>query len=130
MDTQQSNNKPVLAPAAILRFVLPSILSLILFLFLFSIDGNNTIQAAALAQFLNEQLALFLPVLILLIATSSATLAIICTLRRTDTGLLGEIFGVSWPWLWLRIVGALIAILVFFGVGPEAVWGAFYWIEV
>ena len=130
MDTQQSNNKPVLAPAAILRFVLPSILNLILFLVLFSIDGNNTILAAALAQFLNEQLAPFLPVLILLIATSSATLAIICTLRRTDTGLLGEIFGVSWPWLWLRIVGALIAILVFFEVGSEAVWGAFCWIEV
>ena len=97
MDTQQSNNKLVLALAAILRFVLPSILSLILFLVLFSIDGNNTILAAALAQFLNEQLAPFLPVLILLIATSSATLAIICTLRRTETGLLGELFGFSWP---------------------------------
>ena len=124
MDTQQSNNKTALTPTAILRFALPAILSLILFLVPFSIDGNNTILVAVLAQFLNEQLSPFLPVLILLIATSSATLAIICTLRRTDTGLLGELFGVSWPWLCLRIVGALIAILVVFEAGPEAVWGA------
>ena len=124
MDIQQSNNKTVLTPTAILRFVLPSILSLILFLVPFSIDGSNTILVAVLAQFLNEQLSPLLPVLILLIATSSATLAIICTLRRITTGLLGELFGVSWPWLCLRIVGALIAILVVFEAGPEAVWGA------
>ena len=65
MDTQQSNNKLVLTPAAILRFVLPSILSLILFLVPFSIDENNTMLVAVLAQFLNKQLAPFLPVLIL-----------------------------------------------------------------
>ncbi len=123
MDTQQASSKVALTPTAILRFALPSILSLILFLVPFSIDGNNTILVAVLAQFIKEQLAPFLPLLILLIATASATLAMICSLRRTDTGLLGELFDVSWPWLCLRIVGALIAILVFFEVGPEAVWG-------
>ena len=114
MDIQQSNNKVALTPTAILRFALPSILSLILFLVPFSIDGNHTILVAVLAQFFNEQLSSFLPLLILLIATSSAALAIICTLRRTDTGLLGKLFGISWLWLCLRIVGALIAIMVFF----------------
>jgi nucleoside recognition membrane protein YjiH len=124
MDTQQSNIKSALTPTGVLRFIVPSILSLILFLVPFSIDGNNTILVAVLAQFLNEQLTPFLPVLILLIATSSAALATICTFRRTDTGLLGELFGVSWPWLCLRIIGAVIAVLVFFEAGPEAVWGA------
>jgi len=123
MDTQQSNSKAALTPTAILRFVIPSLLSLILFLVPFSIDGNNTILVAVLAQFLKDQLDPLLPVLILLIATASATFAIICTVRRINTGLLGELFGVSWPWLCLRIIGALIAILVFFEAGPEAVWG-------
>ena len=94
-----------------------------MFLVPFSIDGSSTILVAVLAGFLNEELGPILPVLILLIATSSAALAVICSWRRIHEGLLGTLFWVSWPWLCLRIVGSVVAVLVFFEIGPEVVWG-------
>jgi len=123
MNTQQTENATAHNPFAILRFALPSLLSLLLFLVPFSIDGSSTILVAVLAGFLNEELGPILPVLILLIATSSAALAVICSWRRIHEGLLGTLFWVSWPWLCLRIVGSVVAVLVFFEIGPEVVWG-------
>ena len=123
MNTQQTENATAHNPIAILRFALPSLLSLLLFLVPFSIDGSSTILVAVLAGFLNEELGPILPVLILLIATSSAALAVICSWRRIHEGLLGTLFWVSWPWLCLRIVGSVVAVLVFFEIGPEVVWG-------
>ena len=124
MDNPQldSEASPTIADTA--RFVVPSLLSLLLFLIPFNIDGSNTILVAVVAQFLRDQLDPVLSEVILFIAASSAALAIFCSWRRIHSGILAELFRVSWPWLVLRIIGALVAVMVFFELGPEMVWGA------
>ncbi|MCG8414657.1 MAG: YjiH family protein, partial [Pseudomonadales bacterium] len=82
------------------------------------------ILVAVVAQFLRDQLDPVLPTAILLICLSSASVALYCSWRKIHSGLLAELFRVSWPWLVLRILGAVITILVFFEIGSEIIWGA------
>jgi len=109
---------------SVLRFAVPSLLSLLLFLVPFPVDGGSTILVSVLAGFLNDLLGPVLPVLILAISASSALLAVYCHWRGIGHGLLGELFGVSLHWLLLRLLGATFAAMVLFEFGPEAVWGA------
>lgn len=108
---------------SILRFAVPSLLSLFLFLVPLPIDGNSTIIVAVIAGFLNDTLGPILPALILCICIASALLALYCNWKDIDSGLLGKLFGVNLHWLILRCIGAAVAIMVFFEFGPEAVWG-------
>ena len=118
-----SPSDPSLSVKSVLRFAVPSLLSLLLFLAPVPVDGGSTVLVAVLAEFLNERLGPVLPVLILAISTSSALLAVYCRWRGIDNGLLGQLFGVSFHWLLLRLLGAAFAAMVFFEFGPEAVWG-------
>jgi nucleoside recognition membrane protein YjiH len=108
-----------LGPRAVLRFVLPSLASLLLFLVPFRIDGESTILVAELAAFLREGLAPVLPALILFIAGVSALASLVLSLRRRERGLLGMLFCVRWYWVVLRLAGATIAAMVLLGAGPE-----------
>ena len=107
--------------AAILKFIMPSSLSLLLFLVPLPIAGNTTILVAVLARWLGQQLAPMLPVVIVLITVSSACMSLYCAVRGERSGLLAGLFRVVWPWLVLRIVGAVIAGAVFFELGPEII---------
>ncbi len=108
---------------AILRFAIPSLLSLLLFLVPLPIDGSSTIIVAVLANFLNKTMSPVLPALILCICIVSALLALYCRWREVHDGIIGKLFGVNLHWLVLRCIGAIVAIMVFFESGPEAVWG-------
>jgi len=108
-----------LGPRAVLRFAVPSLASLLLFLVPFRIDGESTILVAELAAFLREGLAPVLPALILCIAGVSALGSLVVSLRRRERGLLGMLFCVRWYWVALRLAGAAIATMVVLGAGPE-----------
>lgn len=123
METPQTNPSVSLTAQSILKFVLPAILSLCLFLFPFSIDGSNTILVAVVAQFLRDQLETILPVAIVLVSISSALLAIYASWRHIHSGIIAELFRVTWPWLVLRLLGAVIAVMVYFEFGSEIIWG-------
>ena len=117
--TERTAGAVTLGPRAVLRFVLPSLASLLLFLVPFRIDGESTILVAELAAFLREGLAPVLPALILFIAGVSALASLVLSLRRRERGLLGMLFCVRWYWVVLRLAGALIAAMVLLGAGPE-----------
>lgn len=112
-----------LGPRAVLRFVLPSLASLLLFLVPFRIDGESTILVAEFAAFLREALAPVLPALILFIAGVSALASLVLSLRRRERGLLGMLFCVRWYWVVLRLAGAAVAAMVLLGAGPEVLRG-------
>ena len=124
MAISQPSSTVELSPPTILKFALPAILSLILFLLPVSLDGNTTIVVAVIAQFLQESLSPTLPVAILLITLSSAMLSLYCFWRPVRSELLAKLFQTSWPWLILRLLGAAITTLVFFQAGSEIIWGA------
>lgn len=124
MDSPTADSKTALSPASIARFAVPAILSLLLFLVPFSIDGSNTILVAVVAQFLREQLDPILAIAILLITFSSAGMAIFANVKHVHSGIIAELFRVTWPWLVLRVLGALISLAVFFEIGSEIIWGA------
>ncbi|MHA7815602.1 MAG: YjiH family protein [Pseudohaliea sp.] len=117
--TDRGDAAAALTPGAVLRFALPSLASLLLFLVPFRIDGESTILVAELAAFLREGLAPVLPVLILVIAGVSALASLVLSLRRRERGLAGRLFCVRWYWVLLRLAGAAIAAMVLFGAGPE-----------
>jgi len=117
--TDRTAGTVTLGPRAVLRFVLPSLASLLLFLVPFRIDGESTILVAELAAFLREGLAPVLPALILCIAGVSALASLVLSLRRRERGLLGMLFCVRWYWVVLRLAGAAIAAMVLLGAGPE-----------
>ena len=117
--TDRTAGSELLGARAVLRFMLPSLASLLLFLVPFRIDGESTILVAELAAFLRESLASLLPALILFIAGVSALASLVLSLRRRERGLLGMLFCVRWYWVVLRLAGAAIAAMVLLGAGPE-----------
>lgn len=117
--TDRTAGSEPLGTRAVLRFMLPSLASLLLFLVPFRIDGESTILVAELAAFLRESLAPLLPALILFIAGVSALASLVLSLRRRERGLLGMLFCVRWYWVVLRLAGAAIAAMVLLGAGPE-----------
>jgi len=119
-----ADDKPVAINArSVAKFAIPSILSLLLFLIPVTIDGESTLLISVAAALLKTHLAPILPALILFITLSSATLSIYCAFQPHTQGLLGKRCNVEWYWMLLRIIGAMVAFMVFFQLGPQAVWG-------
>jgi nucleoside recognition membrane protein YjiH len=110
---------------SVLRFVLPSLAGILIFLTPIQWHGNSTIGIGIITGWLKVALGSFaLPILIgILILTSVLTIAGTVFKNRWihDSDRLKDIYDVSVTWLLLRILGAVFGIMYLFQIGPELV---------
>lgn len=109
-----------------LKFILPSLIGIILLMFPFKYEGETTIVVALLAGKLTELLEFILPTIVLLVIAFSSIMTLIYKLFKPNfmenSEYLKSIFSVSNFWLGTRIVGLILAILVYLEIGPEWIW--------
>src|SRR5699024_9052491 len=109
--------------ATLLKFIIPSLIGILMFIFPISLDGETTIPVAFLANILNESLGFDKVVLIVVIIINISALftLIFSWIYRPKNAFLANLFTVNPVWVILRIVGAVFSIMAIMTVGPEAV---------
>lgn len=107
-----------------LRFFVPSMIGLLLFLVPFpTADGGFTILFGLYSEWINAQFGFFLVELMLVLAVIASVASIFHLLVKTDWSetrpVMHAIAATSIGWVFLRTVGALIGLMVYFEFGPE-----------
>lgn len=109
-----------------LKFIVPSIIGVLLFIFPFEYNGETTIVVAFLASLITDLLENSLPILTLVIISFTAVVTLINQIFQPEfirkSKFLRGIALVSPFWATVNYVGFLLAALTFFNVGPEWIW--------
>ena len=108
--------------SSFIKFIVPSLIGILLFMTPVKIDGNFTIPIAFLSNLLVESLGNILPLLAVIVISISAIGSIIIKIFRTKNKILNSLFNVTPIWLIGRILGMIIAILSYLHIGPEFIW--------
>ena len=108
--------------SSFIKFIVPSLIGILLFMTPVKIDGNFTIPIAFLSNLLVESLGNILPLLAVIVISISAIGSIIIKIFRTENKILNSLFNVTPIWLIGRILGMIIVILSYLRIGPEFIW--------
>lgn len=115
--------RPTTGSSATLRFLIPSLIGILLFLVPFPVDGGLTVLFGLYSDWVNSQFGFMLVELMVAITVLSAVAGTLFLLLKPDMRhsrpLLYSIAAVTPGWLLLRWVGAVIALMVYFEFGPE-----------
>lgn len=117
---KNSNNK--YSTSSFLKFILPSIIGIFLFMTPIKIDGNFTIPVAFLSNYVVTKLSDILPLAAVIIVSISAIGGILIKIFKTENKFINSLFNVTPVWLLGRIIGMILIILTYFKIGPEFIW--------
>lgn len=110
-----------------LKFIIPSLIGVFLFMLPIKVGDGFTIPIAVLADWIQGFLGNYLSSIMMVIIIISAIMSVLAKingenfLRRTP--FFQQLFNVSVFWTITRVLAAVFAIMVFFQLGPEAVYG-------
>lgn len=117
----------LLKDSRILRFVIPSLMGLFLFITPIHQNGNMTIPVAVMAHKLLSWIESFSLTLLWVLITMSAIITVAHRIKRIPILAKNEkihaLFSVSGFWFWVRITGALFVNMIYFGIGPDMIIG-------
>ncbi|RTR01481.1 YjiH family protein [Halomonas nitroreducens] len=117
-----------LSPYGLIKFLVPSILGVLLFLVPFSTGDTINIGMGLMADGLKALLGEALPAIATLVLCLSVLLTGIVKLTRPGwarEGMLRDLFDVAPLWVIMRSLGALFALMTYFQVGPEIITASF-----
>lgn len=109
-----------------LKFIGPSVLGILLLMLPFKYEGETTIVVALLAGKMTEILESILPSIILgfIVFTGLVSLSHkifkLFFVKKSD--FLQEIFETSNLWIMVRVIGMVLAVMVYFQLGPKWIW--------
>lgn len=120
---KDTGTAPDRSPRAVLRFLIPSLLGLALFLMPVTVDGNVTVVFGLYTSWMQSFFGEALLAGVVAITVVSALLGLYYMLMKPDwkeaRPYLHAAATCTLGWLFLRVVGAAIGIMVLFEVGPE-----------
>lgn len=109
------------------RFMIPSLIGLFLFVTPISQDGNLTIPIAVISGWMQEILAPAMMTMLWVIISLSALVTIVHKIFRLPfiqrSEKLNGLFDPSWFWFAVRLAGALLVNMIYFGFGPDILIG-------
>lgn len=109
-----------------LRFIIPSVIGILLLMFPFQYQGKTTIVVALLAGKMTSGLESILPTVVLIFITFTGIVTVIYKLFKPafieNNEFLNGIFNVSSFWAVVRVIGLILSFLVYFQIGPEWIW--------
>ncbi|MFD1416877.1 YjiH family protein [Oceanobacillus jeddahense] len=104
-----------------LKFLLPSLFGIFIFLFPIVDGGIFNIPLGIITEFLIEQMESLLPGIITFTMVISTVLTLITMLIKPEfivnSGFLSSLFNVSVFWMVVRVLGTIFAIMTFYGAG-------------
>lgn len=110
----------------ILKFLIPSLIGIFLFMIPLPINGNVTVAVAFLSNslqgLLNNYLTAIMTTMIIISAIGSIYTKIFKPKFIINNKFLNNLFNISPIWFISRIVGAVLAILTYFQVGTEIIY--------
>lgn len=108
------------------RFLIPSIIGIILFMVPFKYDGEFTIPVAILSGLFTDLLGNALPAIITVLVTFTGLMTMIYKLTKPEfiekSKELKGLFNVNNFWFAVRILGMILVVLTYFKLGPEWIW--------
>lgn len=112
----------------LLKFIIPSVLGILLFLVPYSVGDTINIGMGLAADWLRELLSDVLPAIVTLVLVTSVALTLYVKAVKpgwAQESAWGQLFDVAPLWTVMRGLGAIFALMTFFQVGPEFVTAAF-----
>lgn len=111
----------------LLKFLLPSLIGVLLFLYPVSYKGNETILLAVITSIIRSPFEAYILEIIVgvvvISAFGSGYYQIAKPNWRDTYPSLYIICHTSTLWFFFRLIGAIFAIMVYFQIGPEIIWG-------
>ncbi len=108
------------------KFIIPSILGVMLLMFPFKYQGETTIMVALFASKFTELFEGALPTIILGLISANAIITIIYKITKPNiikkSEFLRGLFDTSIFWTGVKLIGFILVILVYFEIGPEWIW--------
>lgn len=121
-----SNNQELYTFRTFLKFFIPSLIGIFLFLVPISYEGNYTITVAVLASVTKEMFMDVIPAFMTGIFLLTVILSLIAKWVKPrfimENSFLKSLFDVTYFWLVMRIFGLVFAILTLYQIGPEMFW--------
>ncbi|MBM7702468.1 YjiH family protein [Metabacillus iocasae] len=107
------------------KFIVPSLLGIILFLIPVKVDGKVTIVLGVMADTLMAAIGSYIPAMMVGVLAIAAIGSLFAKIAQpsfiNNRPMLKSLFQVEWLWVFLRVVGAVFAALTLFEMGPEAI---------
>lgn len=106
-----------------LKFFIPSIIGIFMFLVPLNIDGETTVPVAFFANFIIDTLTIeMITLLVVITIVISAVMSILYSwILKSGSGFLNDVFNTTNFWVILRAIGAVFAVLAYLGAGPEMI---------
>ena len=104
------------------KFLVPSIIGIILFMIPVKYDGDWTVCVKILADIIGGALGGFLPILCVAIITVSALMSLISLAKPkfiTEQPILNDTFSTSMIWVVVRVIGAVLVWVTYLGIDAE-----------
>ncbi|SFL72598.1 YjiH family protein [Salibacterium qingdaonense] len=114
-----NNNTHTTKETSSLRFLLFSAVGIFLFMIPMRIDGEITIAVAFLADLLGTWAGPVLPAAASLFMGIAVVGSLIAAVRPPDRDFMKSLFAVDRTWLFIRILGFILSVLVVLDLGPE-----------
>lgn len=122
MSNKQSSHKS----SDYLRFLIPSIIGILLFMVPLKYQGEFTIPVAILSGLVSGVLENYLALIVTLFISITGVVTIWYKVAKPkfieESKELKGLFNVSTFWFIVRVVGMILAILTYFEIGPEWIW--------
>lgn len=112
----------------ILKFVVPSVVGVLLLMTPFKLDGASTVMVSVISKLLNKGINSVVPIyiLVLIAITVSCLLTLIYKIAKPsfieNNELLKRICNVSYFWVIARFAGLVLALMTAFKLGPEIIY--------
>lgn len=109
-----------------IKFIIPSLIGVFLFMTPIKVAGDFTIPIAVLAGFIESTLTDYLSIIMMIIIVLTGFLTVIFRINPAglhDKPFLQRLFVVSNFWVVIRLLAAIFAIMVYFQLGSEAIYG-------
>ncbi|WP_297518981.1 YjiH family protein [uncultured Clostridium sp.] len=123
LNSLNTTEKKAYSASDICKFILPSLLGVLLFMVPIKTADGITIPVAFLSGFITTSLESYLPLILTIMITTIAILSTVTKFIKPsfiiNNKTLYSLFNTSNIWYSVRIIGAIFALLTFFGVGPE-----------
>ncbi|MDD6793833.1 MAG: YjiH family protein [Clostridiaceae bacterium] len=116
------NTKGKMNIISLLKFIIPSLIGVILFMTPIKIEGQFTIPIAFLANFIVNKFKDILPALAVILISVSAIGSIFFKIFKPKNSVINSLFNVSLAWLLAKIIGCVLVLMTYFKVGPEFIW--------
>ncbi|MBE6051944.1 MAG: YjiH family protein [Clostridium sp.] len=107
---------------SLMKFIIPSIIGILLFMTPIEINGQFTIPIAFLSNYVVNSLGSLLPLIATIIISISGIGGILIKIFKTKNKMLNSLFNVTPIWLLGRVIGMILVIMTYFKAGPEFIW--------